>query len=364
MAQALKRTPLFSEHQAQGARMTSFAGWEMPLQYAGIIAEHLAVRARVGIFDVSHLGRLEVRGQDALAFLQRLATSDLARLAPGRARYTLFCREDGGILDDSLVYRLGDGEYLITCNAVNSDKIRDWLQGQAGPQLQVEARDRSLDLAMLALQGPLAPRHLDALGVPASAVAHQGCLRTRIAGLEAIMTRTGFTGEDGFEIMLGPDQAVALWRRLLGQGVAPCGLGARDTLRLEAGFLLYGNDMDEGVNPYEVGLGRLVHLEKGDFLGREGLSRLQREGVGRLLVGLEMVGRGVARPGHTLYHAGAPVGRVSSGTYSPSLDKNIGLGWVTPGLAQPGTSLEVDIRGKRVAARVARLPFYRRALAT
>lgn len=355
----LKRTPLYAEHLARGARMTAFAGWEMPLQYTGIIAEHRAVRSRAGLFDVSHLGRIEVRGRSALPLLQRIAVSDLSRLAPGRLRYTLLCREDGGILDDIMVYCLRSEEYLVTCNAINIEKVLAWLGKWQVTFTSAEIQDLSPKLAMLALQGSRSSSLLESLGTPCHSLARYGCLRTYLLGREVILSRTGFTGEDGFEITLEPGPAIAVWQRLMGLGVTPCGLGARDTLRLEAGFPLYGQDMDETVNPYEIEMAQLVHLGKGDFIGKECLTALSQKNPSRQLVGLELVGRGVARAGHSLYQKGKLVGKVTSGTYAPSLDRNIALAMVAKESADLGNLLEVDIRGNRVEARVVPLPFYR-----
>ena len=364
MPAEVKRTPLYSEHLALGARMFAFAGWETPVQYSGIVAEHRAVRTAAGVFDVSHLGRLQVRSRNALPFLQTVVVSDLSRLALGRTRYTLVCRDDGGVLEDLMVYRVSESECLVTCNAVNTEKLKGWLKEHMESPWQVEIRDATATLSMLAVQGPRAAAVIEALGMPCRDLARQACRSTIVSGAEAILSRTGYTAEDGFEFTLEPRAAAVLWRQLIDQGVTPCGLGARDTLRLEGGFLLYGNDMDETTNPYEIGMGHLVHLEKGEFVGRERLKVLKETPPSRKLVGFEMVGRGVARSGHEVYAQGRLVGKVTSGTYAPTLDRNIGLAMVSNESASEGTSLEVDIRGNRVAARVTSLPFYRRPAAS
>jgi len=340
----------------------AFAGWEMPVQYASIIAEHRAVRSRAGAFDVSHLGRLRVDGPGAEALLQRLLTIDVSRIPPGRARYSLLCREDGGILDDPVIYRLEAERFLLVCNAARRERVLAWLRAWKGSPSQASVWDVTAEVGALAFQGPRAAAHLAVLCTSElNRLPRFACVPARVAGASALVARTGYTGEDGFEIYVENRPLAALWQLLMQHGVVPCGLGARDTLRLEAGFLLYGQDMDETVNPFEAGLGRFVHLEKGDFIGRESLIGMQGRPATRRLVGLAMVGRGVARSGYPILHQGEPVGRVTSGSYAPTLDRNIALGYVPVGLASPGTGLEVEVRGRPVAAEVVALPFYRRA---
>ncbi|MBI2303333.1 MAG: glycine cleavage system aminomethyltransferase GcvT [Chloroflexi bacterium] len=343
-----------------GARMTAFAGWEMPESYQGILAESRAVRTGAGLFDVSHLGRYQIQGELALPFMEYLLVSRILPVAVGRARYTLLCHEEGGILDDSLVYHLEQQRYWLVSNALNRVKVGQWLHRWAGPY-SVEIADVSPDTAALALQGPSSPMILAQLGDP-SAIQGLGpfnCLQTMVGGCQALVSRTGYTGEDGFEIVTGAAEAPGLWQRLLDLGAVPCGLGARDVLRLEAGFVLYGNDIDEMTNPYEAGLGWLVHLDKGEFLGREALQRIKERGVRRRLIGLQMQGREIPRAGYAILVGGDKVGQVTSGTHSPILGTSIGLGYVTPEMATAGTQVEVDIRGKLVPAIIVKGPFYR-----
>lgn len=362
MEAELQRTPLFAEHQRLGARMVPFAGWEMPVQYRGILEEHRAVRRRAGLFDVSHLCRFEVKGPQAASFLDGLATGSITSLPVGRARYTLFCREDGGIRDDVMILRYGEERFLVVGNAISADKDWGWLRQHSSRRAGVSLEDTTSSTVMLALQGPRAHSQLDHLfHRPLSAdLRAMGCLSVVYRHTEVLISRTGYTGEDGFELVAPAEEGVHLWHILLDRGVPPAGLGARDTLRLEAGLLLYGNDMDEETNPYEAGLDWVIKLDKGDFVGRDALVQIKAQGVGRRLVGLEMVGRGVARAGHEIVRGGEVVGRVTSGSYTPTLDKNIALGYLEIDKAAPGAELEVDIRGRRVAARVIELPFYRR----
>jgi len=363
MVDSLMRTPLYEEELRLGARMVEFAGWELPVQYDSILEEHRQVRREAGLFDVSHLGRIEVVGDGALDLLEQVFSNGLSSLAPGRARYSLLCNEAGGIIDDPLVFHRDSGHYLVVCNAANAEKICAWFIRWGGDVAgRVQVHNITGSTAMLALQGPQAGLYLDAISPS---------LREQLKPFDCVyraedgvwVSRTGYTGEDGFELLVGATGAEALWRSLIGQGVKPCGLGARDLLRLEAGFLLYGNEMDEETNPYEVGLGRLVRLDKGRFVGREALARLQEEGLRRRLVGFEVTGKGVARRGHPIVLDGEVVGRVTSGGHVPTLDKNVGLGFVSPELAEPGTELRINIRGRMVMARVVPLPFYRRGRA-
>ncbi|MBI4216655.1 MAG: glycine cleavage system aminomethyltransferase GcvT [Chloroflexi bacterium] len=358
--QALKHSPLFGEQQALGARLVYFAGWQLPVQYRGILEEHRAVRSRAGVFDVSHLCRTELRGEKAAALLQRVLTTDVTRLTPGAGQYTLLCQEDGGILDDAILYRLED-YFLLVSNAANAEKVRAWLVHWAGPASQPQIEDTTRQTGMLAFQGPLAARDLDALTHHEAAQLAPFHIRAlRIGRHMALISRTGYTGEDGFELILTPEDTVRVWRHLLAHGAAPCGLGARDTLRLEAGYLLHGNDMDAATNPLEVGLGRFVHWDKGEFIGREALVKAKERGVARRLVGFEMVGRGIARRGYNVLAGSEVIGSVTSGTFAPTLDRAIGLALVRAQLAQPGQGLAVEIRGEPVEARVVALPFYRR----
>lgn len=367
MAEELKRTPLFEEHKALGARLVPFAGYEMPIQYRGISAEHETVRTRAGLFDVSHMGELEVRGAGALAAVNRLITNDLERASDGQALYTCACNERGTILDDLIVYRFDPERILIVCNASNRGKIAPHVaEGVAG---RASFRDLSDETSLLALQGPLALDVLSRAEPSLDVRAELKSFRFRemaVAGVACIVARTGYTGEDGVEIFVHNDHAAALFRRLLGAGrelgAEPIGLGARDTLRLEARLMLYGNDIDETTNPLEAGLGWVVKFEKAEFVGKTALEQVQRSGPSRKLVGFEMRGRGIARHGYPLLDSnGNAVGVCTSGSPSPTLGKNIGLGYVPIGLSATGTPLGVDCRGKPIEAVVVDTPFYKRS---
>lgn len=360
--ETLKRTALYEEHIALGARMVPFAGWEMPVQYAGIVEEHNAVRLRAGIFDVSHMGRFEAQGTDAARFLRYLCTSDITALLPGEGRYCVMCREDGGILDDVYVFALTAERYLLVVNAANAEKIRAWMRKHLGP-FDVALVDRQASTAMIAVQGPEAVGILSRLlGADfVGGLRPRRCGVTQWQGRELFASRTGYTGEDGLELVIEAELGAALWKAVLLADVQPCGLGARDTLRLEAALLLYGNDIDEETNPWEVGLGWVVSLDDGaDFVGRAALLRLKDAGVARRLVCLRARDRGIMRAGCRILRSGREVGKVTSGGYSPTLGVSIGMGFVSPELADPGTTLTVDVRGRHLAADVVPRPFYKR----
>jgi len=362
-APLLRRTPLHAEHLALGAKMVPFGGWDMPVQYRGILAEHRAVRQAAGLFDVSHMGEVEFRGPDALAALQRLTCNDAARLRIGQVQYSALTTEAGTFVDDLTVYRMADDRFMVTLNAANIPKDLAWIRSRTGGD--VEVRDLSDETALLAIQGPAAAAILQGLTpVDLSAIGYYRFQEGRVLGEPAILSRTGYTGEDGFEVYLAPHAAPQVWRALLeaggSRGLVPCGLGARDTLRLEARMALYGNDIDEAHTVLEADLGWIVKLEKGPFTGREALAKQKAEGVRRKLVGFEMIGRGIARPHYPIQHAGAVVGEVTSGAPSPTLGKNIGLGYVAVEHAAPGTALDILIREQPVPARVAPTPFYKR----
>ena len=365
-AQPLKRTPLHACHVELGARMVGFAGWDMPVQYAGVIEEHRAVREAAGLFDVSHMGEIRVRGAGAEAFLQRMTPNDVARLAPGRAHYTGVLTERGTYIDDLLVYRFGAADFMTVPNASNAGRVFAWLRGHAAAQPAVELADVGDDYALLALQGPRALAILEPLASPGvAALRYYGFLEGEVAGVPAIVSRTGYTGEDGFELYLPPERAAEVWRRLLADGAAhglrPAGLGARDTLRLEAAMALYGHELDEDTTPLEAGLAWVVKLDKGgDFLGRGALLAQRDAGVRRTLVGFEVEGKGIARQGHPVLSGGEAVGVVTSGTWSPTLEKALGMAYVPAALAAPGTHLDLDVRGRTVPAAVVEMPFYRR----
>lgn len=358
----LKRTPLYDEHRALGAKLVPFAGWEMPVQYpSGITAEHHAVRRAAGLFDVSHMGELEVHGPEGLAFVQYLTTNDAARLEVGQAQYSTLVREDGTLLDDLLVYRFPE-HWMLVVNASNRARDLEWISRFAD-RFDVEVRDRSDDIALLALQGPLAEAILQRLtDDELAAIRYYRFVEGTVDGRPAVISRTGYTGEDGFELYVAAEHAVPLWRRLLeagaGDGLIPAGLGARDSLRLEMGYVLYGNDLDERRTPLEAGLGWVVKLDKGEFVGREALQRQKQEGVRTRLVGFRLRERGFPRPGYTVRVGGEPAGEVTSGVLSPSLGEGIGMAYLPPEAAKPGTEIEVVIRDKPFAAEVVRPPFY------
>lgn len=359
---SLKRTPLYPLHRELGAKLIDFGGWEMPVQYEGILEEHRAVRERAGIFDVSHMGELEVTGADALPALQVLTPNDVSRLDDGRCHYSAFLTEQGTFVDDLLVYRRAEDSFLLVVNASNTQKDFEWAASRARGRARVT--NRSDDYALLAVQGPLSGSLVArAAGEDPTDLPYYGFRTMRVAGEPALVSRTGYTGEDGFEIYLAPEAAEKVFRALLESGkaddVRPCGLGARDTLRLEAKMALYGNDIDDTVTPWEADLGWIVKMKKGEFVGRDALARQKEAGVPRKLVGFEMVDRGIARHG---YRARTPAGEgiVTSGTHSPTLGRPIGLALLPAEASAVGTEFEADIRGRGAKARVVETPFYRR----
>lgn len=361
----LKKTPLYDAHVRLGGRIVDFGGWALPVQYTSILEEHRAVRERVGLFDVSHMGEIAVRGLGALAFLQMMCARDLAPLADGQILYTHMLYPNGGTVDDLLVNRLGEGDYLLVVNAANTDKDFAWLKEHVDGYA-VEVENISADYAELALQGPLAERTLqkltdfDLAGLRYYHLAQD----VNVHGIRCIVSRTGYTGEDGFELLCAPADAEALWDALLEAGkefgILPCGLGARDSLRFEAKMPLYGQELDAETSPLEAGLGRFVDLEKGDFIGRDALLEQKERGLKKKLVGFEMIDRGIPRHGYPILHDGRQVGVVTSGSFSPTLNANIGLGYVPPELAKVGTEIEIDVRGHNLKARVRKTPFYKR----
>ncbi|HVY46321.1 MAG TPA: glycine cleavage system aminomethyltransferase GcvT [Minicystis sp.] len=366
-AAPLLRTPLYDEHVKLGGRMVPFAGWEMPVQYKGVVDEHKAVRAAAGVFDVSHMGELVLSGEYAGQVVDYLVTNDAAKLVDGQALYTCACNEHGTILDDLIVYRIAADKWLIVCNASNREKMAAHFGRAAKDHCDFEdASDRT---AMLALQGPKALEVAARAGGDGPALGKLPSFHFRdavLANVHATVARTGYTGEDGVELFCAPADAPHLFRTLLelgrDLGIEPCGLAARDTLRLEARLSLYGNDIDETTNPIEAGLGWVVKLDKGDFVGRDALRRIKAEGPARKLVGFEMKGRGIARHGYPLLDAsGAKIGVCTSGGPGPTVGKNIGLGYVPAAQAAVGTEFLVDCRGRSVEAVVAKTPFYKRA---
>lgn len=360
----LKRTPLYESHAAIGAKIVDFAGWEMPVQYSGPIPEHMAVREAAGLFDVSHMGEVEIIGPDALELVQRLTTNDVSKLADNQAQYSILTNEQGGVIDDLLVYRINAEYFLLVVNAANSDKDFAWIKHRAS-SFNVEAKDVSAAYALLALQGPRAELILQELSDHMlDHIPYYWSQKVKVDGVECRVSRTGYTGEDGFEIFCDPKDARHVWNRLLvvghDKGLLPCGLAARNTTRLEAALRLWGNDMDETTTPMEAGLGWVVKLGKGDFTGRDALDRQKREGLTRKIVGFEMEDRAPARDGYPVIIDGAEVGKVSSGSPAPYLKKNIGLAYLPIEHTATGTRFQINIRGREVAARVVETPFYKR----
>jgi aminomethyltransferase len=361
----LKRTPMHAAHVAAGGRMVAFGGWHMPVQYSGLIEEHVTVRERVGLFDVSHMGEVSVRGPQALDYLQYLTSNNVARLEPGRAHYTGLMTPSGCFVDDMLIYQLDRDDYLVVINAANIDKDVAWFLKHA-PAFDVRVENVSDQWAQLAVQGPAAAPVVAALTeVDVDDIRYYGFVRASVAGVEAILSRTGYTGEDGFEIYAPAESGERLWHAVLRagepRGIAPIGLGARDTLRLEARMALYGNDIDETTTAYEADLGWIVKLKKGEFVGREALVEQKRRGLERKLVGFEMRSRAIARHGYDAVVAGGRPGRVTSGSFAPFLRKNIGLAYLPIEATEIGTEFEIEIRGRRESAVVVPTPFYKRA---
>jgi aminomethyltransferase len=352
---AARRTPLFEQHKDLGAKVVPFAGWEMPVQYEGIREEHSAVRRHVGMFDVSHMGEVEIEGPGALTFLQRVLSNDVAKIAIGGAQYSCLCQEDGGVLDDLFAYRLGGDRFLIVTNAANHENDLAWL-GRRSREFDVIVRDVADRYAMLAVQGPHARQVLgSALGIelpPRFHVSH-----VRVGRRPALVCGTGYTGEDGVELLIDPEVAAPIWSELLDAGVVPCGLGARDTLRLEVCYPLHGNELTPARTPIEAGLGWCCKEETG-FIGSEAIARARAEGTAEKLVAFEIEGKGIPREGNPVLHGGEPAGVVTSGTFSPSLELGTGMAYVNAEIAEVGTEIEIDVRGKRRSARIASRPLY------
>jgi aminomethyltransferase len=373
--EGLKRTPLFPCYgETEGARCIDFGGWELPVQFAGIQAEHDAVRQRAGLFDVSHMGEFLVAGPKAEAFLQRMTVNDVSKLAPGQAQYTLLCYPEGGVVDDLLIYRLGEERFMLVVNASNIAKDFQWLENHLpaageGTVPAVELTDCSDATSLLALQGPAAERILGK--VTDAPVGELGPFRfleeAHVCGVQALVSRTGYTGEDGFELYLRAEDAAAVWRGLLAagkdDGLVPVGLGARDTLRFEARLPLYGQELSRDITPLEAGLGMFVKLDKGEFIGREALLKQKEAGLPRKLAGIEMLDRGIPRSHYPVYAGpeGELIGEVTTGTQSPTLKRNVGLALLKQEYSAPDTQVWVEIRGKRLKAKVVKTPFYRRS---
>ena len=361
----LRHTPLHASHLALGARMVPYAGYEMPVQYTSIIEEHRTVRSAVGLFDLSHMGELHLSGPEALAFARYAVVSDPGLLEPGQAQYSMLCAPDGGIIDDLIVYRVDDG-YLIVCNAANHDAVLGQLESLRGHgDFDVVLADRSEETALIAPQGPRSAELLARLtDIDLSALGNYRSQQGRVAGTQCLVARTGYTGEDGFELFCPARKATRLWDALISTGsdlgLRPCGLDSRDTLRLEAGMPLYGNELDRSVNPYEANLGRVVKLEKGEFVGRSALAAVQQTGPRRRLVGLEMRDEAIARHEYPVLVDGSEAGVVTSGTLSPTLGERIAMAYLPAADAALGGMVEVLVRDRRHPAEQVKLPFYRR----
>jgi aminomethyltransferase len=356
VSDAARRTPLYEKHVELGGKIVPFAGWEMPVQYEGIREEHAAVRLHAGMFDVSHMGEVEVEGPGALAFLQRVLSNDVAKVAIGGAQYSCLCQEDGRVLDDLFAYRLGGDRYLIVTNAANHEGDLAWL-GRQSRDFDVIVRDVADRYAMLAVQGPHARQVLAAaLGIelpPRFHVAH-----AQVGRRPALVCGTGYTGEEGVELLLDPEVAPPIWAELLDAGIVPCGLGARDTLRLEVCYPLHGNELTPERNPIEAELGWCCKAHPAGFIGAEAIARARAEGTAERLVAFKIEGQGIPREGNPVLHEGEQVGAVTSGTFSPSLEVGAGMAYVKSELAEIGTDVEIDVRGKRRPARIASKPLY------
>jgi len=359
----LKRTALNGLHKSLGAKMVEFGGWEMPVEYSGIIQEHLAVRKAAGLFDVSHMGEIEISGPQALSLLQHITSNDASRLRDFQAQYSALMHPTGSAVDDCVVHRLAQERYLICVNAANTDKDFDWIarHNSAG----AEVRNVSSEYSQLALQGPRAAEIVSKVSsVNVSALKYYWFCRARFCGVEGLLARTGYTGEDGFEFYFAPDQSERVWSALIeagkAEGLVPAGLGARNTLRLEAGYPLYGHELDEDTTLLEANLGWITKFDKGDFIGRDALLEQRSRGTRKKLVGFEMTGQGIARDGYDLYVAREIAGRVTSGSYAPFLKKNLGMAYTSSPLAGADSEVEIEIRGRRAGARIVPLPFYKK----
>ncbi len=361
----LKRTPLNDEHRRLGARMVDFGGWDMPVQYSGVIDEHKTVRTAVGLFDVSHMGELMVSGRGANDFLQRMTTNDVTKIAVGQAQYSALCKEDGCVIDDIIIYRRGMDSFLVCVNASNTTKDEQWLRAHL-PSSGVVLENESEAYAQIAVQGPKARELVQqVVDINISQLKYYWFAEGKVLGQPSIIARTGYTGELGFELYVPSQGASKIWSALVEAaqkfGGKPCGLGARDTLRLEMGYLLYGNDMDESINALECGLGWVTKFSKGEFVGSKALAAQKEAGLKRQIVGLQMVDKAIARHGYKVFSApegGKELGWVTSGTVGPSINLNVGMAYVTPEFAAVGSDIFVEIRGERKAAKVVKKPFY------
>jgi aminomethyltransferase len=361
----LKKTPLNEVHRNLGGKMVDFGGWDMPVQYtAGVIAEHMATREKAGLFDVSHMGEIWVEGEDAIAFVNRITTNDVTKLVDGQAHYSALTNENGGVVDDLLVYRFDEGKLLLVVNASTTEKDWDWITSHVKDEA-ITLTNASKDYCQIAVQGPkaleIAQKFTD---VNLSEIKYYHFTVDKFDGVEAIISRTGYTGEDGFEIYADKDEAVRLWNDLMDAGVPygilPAGLAARNTLRLESAMSLYGHELSDDISPLEAGLGWICKINKGEFTGREHLAELKEKGLKKKLVGFEMVDKGIARDEMEVYVGDEKVGYVSSGSPAPYLKKNIGLAFVPTEFAKTGQEITIDVRGKKLAAVIVPTPFYKR----
>lgn len=361
----LQRTPLFESYAKHGGKTIDFGGWELPVQFSSIKEEHEAVRTKAGLFDVSHMGEIFVTGNDSLAYLQQLVTNDVSKIQNGQAQYTAMCYEDGGTVDDLLIYKIEDAHYLLVVNASNIEKDFEWMQKTVLGDVKLE--NHSADYGLLALQGPLAEKILQRLTEENLAEIKAFRFKTDVSidGHSVIVSRTGYTGEDGFEIYGNPQAVVALWDALLAEGaedgLVPCGLGARDTLRFEACLALYGQELSDDITPLEAGLNFVVKLNKEEFMGKEALASQKENGIPRKSVGIEMIDKGIPRHGYAVYLNDEKIGEVTTGTQSPSLKKNIGLALISKEHAELGAEIEIEIRNKRLKAKIVETPFYKRS---
>jgi aminomethyltransferase len=366
MMSELKRTPLFEVYKESGGKTIDFGGWELPVQFSSIKEEHEAVRTRAGLFDVSHMGEIEVKGPDSLKYLQKMMTNDISKITNGGAQYTAMCYDNGGTVDDLLVYKMEDDHYLLVVNASNIEKDYNWLESHLEGHVTLE--NLSEKTAQLAIQGPLAQTVLQKLadGADLSTIGFfKFQQEVTLMGKKALVSRTGYTGEDGFEVYCDAKDAVELWKAILNagkeEGILPCGLGARDTLRFEANLALYGQELSSEISPLEAGIGFAVKLNKeADFIGKEILKQQKENGLARKIVGIEMIDRGIPRHGYPVYKGEERIGEVTTGTQSPTLKRNIGLALLSADYTSLDTEVEVEIRGKKLKAKVVPTPFYKK----
>jgi len=361
---ALLKTPLNAVHRSMGAKMVDFGGWDMPVEYSGVIDEHRAVRERVGLFDVSHMGEIEVRGPQALDLVQHVTVNDASKLKLGQAQYSALLYETGGFVDDILVHKVADEHYFLCVNASNQDK--DYEHIAANNRFDATVENAGPRFAQLAVQGPLATGVAQKFtDINLTPVKRYHFVDGHFSGVPARIARTGYTGEDGWEIYVAPEHAVRLWNEILAAGadfgILACGLGARNTLRMESAMPLYGHEIDASITPWEAGLDWIVKLEKGNFLGREALAKQKQQGITRKLIGFEVKGRGIARDGYEILTGGAGAGWVTSGGPAPALNKNLGMCYLPLQLAEPGNAIEISVRGRGVEAVTIPMPFYKRA---